>query len=205
MKNKFENLRNYLPVTKELYDQIAFNYFYKQKHDQLYLGEHLHITNSKIGSLPNWTINYKGNDILHFRPSSIYHGGEIKKRNSIFEYRFVSAYNAIFSTDSLFSFDQETKELLSQNYYYEHTIINCLVKMVKNYVIRIFNLSSEMFSYNYDREMVGGMFNIKFEHYMDENHREVALYFHDAYHQRIGLLEKGEIDNMNELKVEEKI
>jgi len=208
MKNH-KNLRKYLPATSQYHNDIMFNYLNKERHDELYLGQHL-IISSDVGVDKNsfsvmhdkWKITYKGEVILKF--SLMYTQGHDDQIKSTKQYILKSAAddNITFTTEKFHQFSRDDRLYMLKNFFYVFTCFAIIMRKIHDYVLRTldlplvdyFKLDMDSLIYKYSKDTI----------IIDERLKEVFQYVYDARMKKIPLLEKNEIKSSDQLKVNEK-
>jgi hypothetical protein len=186
-----------------------FNYLNKERRDVLYLGQHL-VVSSGISvdktlfnvKYDDWKIRYKGDVILRF--SLMYTQGHTDENNNTKQYILKSAAddNITFTTEKFHQFSRDDRVYMLKNFFYEFTCFAMIMRKIHDYVLRTLDLPSvDYFKLEmddlidkYSRDTI----------IIDERLKEVFQYLYDARMQKIPILEKNEINNTDQLKVDEK-
>lgn len=205
MKTKYKNIRHYLPATQLNYSDMMFNYIRKETNEELYLGEHLIINH---GTTPSNTLWYSTKSLnVYFKRElilTIYQTSDFHDTNDQNTYGQHKIYGIVFEHDKALefktnkfdSFYEKERLYMLENFLYEYMCITQILNQLRNYVIRVLDLPDIQRITKYDWD-----YHAAVDLYADKTHKELSIYLRDARDQGIGLLEKSEIENGDELKV----
>ena len=188
-ENRNMDIYKFLPTHSKFYDELTFNYLFINTDDELSIGENIvintHLGNYTIWDAVNggvWHVYYKGEKILMFTAIN-YFGSKSRK------YYNVSTFDnlIVFSTDEFQVFTEEDTEYMHKNFFYEYMCFKLLIKNIKKYLKKEFNISEERnFNIDFNTEHL----QPKTSKFIDKKLIEAYLYLEDDNIEKITKLKK---------------
>jgi len=189
-KNRNMDIHKFLPTNSKFYDELIFNYLSINTNDELSIGENIVINahnnnNWHVADLvykTTWDVYYKGDKILMFNAIN-YFGAKSSK------YYNVSTFDnsIVFSTDEFQVFTDEDTEYMCENFFYEYMCFKLLIKNIKKYLKKEFNISQER---NFNTDFNTSHLQPKTSKFIDKRLIEAYLYLEDDNIEKITKLKK---------------